>query len=336
MSALKNALLQTRNVTVANSQGGDKSQWKTSLAHFLSKEYFPELYECYQVVGGDCDAVPYVTTEQQVDHVIEHDHRDVAHHPQSVAHYPRSAANQAVMRRMQLETQAIIERNDLAHNIQTRIISNGAKKYGLQKNDTDDYEGRKQNSVNMARRVLLNYGASDAMAFLDDAHMSLGKLDDLCDADGIGLEAGIKKFQESRKVVAQPDIGVMRMLGVDFGTRNFSFCLHEIVHVGPAALERYRLDNGTIVSRRLLSPTFRILRWELIDLEEGVVKASFRPVAPLPLYTDLRRREAKGVPLKSLTPPPLPRRTAKAKKEHEQSKQQQVDTFVINLVDSDE
>jgi hypothetical protein len=322
MSALKNALLQTRNVTVANSQGGDKSQWKTSLAHFLSKEYFPELYECYQVVGGDCDAVPYVTTEQQVDHVIENDHRNAAH--------------QAIMRRMQLETQAIIERNDVTHNIHTRIISNGAKKYGLQKNDTDDYEGRKQNSVNMARRVLLNYGASDAMAFLYDAYMSLGKLDDLCDAYGIGLQAGIKKFQDSRKVVAQPDIGVMRMLGVDFGTRNFSVCLHEIVMVGPAALERYRLDNDSVVSRRLLSPVFRILRWELIDLEEGVVKASFRPVAPLPLYADLRPRTAKGVPLKSLTPPPLPRRTAKAKKEHEQSKQQQVDTFVIDLVDSDE
>ena len=269
MASLKSLLLnKDRAMHMAKSYGGANDLWKPALTRRLSPAAFPLLYESTATLGGGL-SVPHLVTEQQNDHIRGR------------------GSGLATMFRLQRHAQHLVEVADDERGVTTRLILNRSKKWGMHNNGDEEYPERKTDSIRNVRNLLAHSGARDLAAFLEAVHASGQKLDDLTDAFGLALEAACELYAKGFKALGlgkkplqlgtpNPTLGTVRVLGIDPGTINFAFCLLEVTGFEPGTHETYTLSDGVTIKEHFLSsPIFRVLHWEVVNLETDQVKGHF-------------------------------------------------------------
>jgi hypothetical protein len=144
----------------------------------------------------------------------------------------------------------------------------------LQDGRHGNHDDRKREAIRITHQLMEERDAHDGIALLQ---YHLGdtargyKIDDLCDAFLIALQAAIVTMTSTTAEERLPM--PLRLAGFDIGSRNFAFCLLELC----ALRERPPSPDGTW---RAPDPVFRLLDWGLYDLvENGVAVARHVVVA---------------------------------------------------------
>lgn len=310
----------------AQSHGGDATDWKDGLQRLSSAAAYPLLYERALTVGGAHDLPVYVCENQ-------HDHTRLE----------RGHMNLATMKRVERESQFLVERNDGAAGgtdaqaRPQRLFLQRQKKFGIHNNkDHGEYDRRKSVIVATTRNLFAACGAParPLLDFLDASKAAGYKIDDLCDAFLLALETGIEVLCDATRALygvraverhgtGACDLGggTIRVNAVDPGTRNYARCLVEVSGLDAARLETYVTATGEAKEHEVARPRFRVLAWQLLDLVQGGVRAEYRggPSAVLAIQEPLgvsitasanAAAKRKRVPTPEDTPRPLKRAKA--------------------------
>ena len=137
-----------------------------------------------------------------------------------------------------------------------------SNKYGMaQDGRYGKRTNRKEEAVRVTRQLLEKYDAVHELAMLDACRDAKMNEHDLCDAFLLALQSAVDV-----QTGTQPLIGVVRVVGVDPGTRNLAVCLLEVSGLQPVPPQ----PDGT---PRAPDPLFRVLYWALIDTIANHTKA---------------------------------------------------------------
>jgi hypothetical protein len=270
----------------SNANGGDNSKWLQPLEHFSRPAQIPELYQRSVTIGGQA-ILPIFAIEPQIDHLDFTPNNN----------FKRKNANKALMKRVQDHAQFCVQSmNDTKSD--DRIFIQRAKKFAMHNNgDHGDHDRRKVVCTGTMRNLLAECHAKKELAFLDATLANGFKLDDLSDALSGAIETGVEFFSSAisriHGIVLPEKYGLgqvdfngqsLRVLYTDTGTRHFARCLVEIVHLSPASTQTYVTDANETKSHLVSHPHFRILRWQLIDLQENRLSADYKGSSALLKY----------------------------------------------------